>query len=182
MTDTSKLESAVAYLAGKLSPGKVKLFKLLYLADFECQAATGQSITGETYENFEMGPVPITLWKNFRDIIGRCAAIRVIDTGVEPEQRIVSKPGYVPRLSMEERSFLDGVVERFGSMSGNQLRDYSHNTIPFRASARGETIEYRLAAYLEYRKPVRGTVDQLLRDEELVARLREALHGPEHAD
>ena len=37
--------------------GMVKLNKLLYRADFEAYRTLGQSITGETYERQEFGPV-----------------------------------------------------------------------------------------------------------------------------
>lgn len=41
--------------------GKVKLFKLMYLADFECFRQTGSSITGMEYVAWKYGPVPTYL-------------------------------------------------------------------------------------------------------------------------
>jgi uncharacterized phage-associated protein len=175
MSDTTKLQSAVAYLAQKLTPGKVKLFKLLYLADFQAKATLGHSITGDSYENFEMGPVPVTLWKNFTRITNHCVIVEYVETGVIPEQQIRPLKGFFIDLTEDERGILDGVIERFGRMSGNVLRDYTHTTIPFRATQRGDTIPYGLAAYLEYQRPTRADLDQLLSDDDLMTTLRGAL-------
>jgi uncharacterized phage-associated protein len=179
MSDTTKLQSAVAYLAEKLQPGKVKLFKLLYLADFQAQTRLGHSITGDTYENFDMGPVPVTLWHNFGHITQNCVRIRNVETGVIPEQQMVPLPRelFTVDLTRDELAILDDVVARFGSMSGNQLREYTHRTIPYRATRRGDTIPYGLAAYLGYRKPSREDLDELLKDDPLLDELRAALNG-----
>ena len=175
MTDTNKLQSAVAYLARKLTPGKVKLFKLLFLADFTAYARLGHSISTDTYENFEMGPVPVTLWKQFQDITRECVDIVEVETGLIPEQQMRPRAGFQVALSADERIVLDEIVERFGALSGNQLRDYAHMTIPYRATQRGETIPYGLAAYLEYKKPTRADLDRLLQDSDLMNELRVAL-------
>ncbi len=45
--------------------GKTKLFKLLYLLDFEHFKATGRSVTGLTYNAWPMGPVPVSLYNEF---------------------------------------------------------------------------------------------------------------------
>lgn len=41
---------------------KTKLFKLLYLADFECFKQSGRSITGLKYYAWPKGPVPVQLF------------------------------------------------------------------------------------------------------------------------
>jgi uncharacterized phage-associated protein len=174
-----KLQSAVAYLARKLSPGKVKLFKLLYLADFHAHTTLGHSITGEMYENFDMGPVPVTLWKNFTRITNNCVIVREVETGVIPEQKITPMREFFIDLTADERAILDDVVERFGSLSGNALRDYTHQTIPYKATKRGDTIPYGLAAYLSYQKPSRADLDDIVNDASLMEQLREALLNSE---
>ena len=87
-----KLKAAIAYITSKRAVGKVKLFKLLYLADFTAYLELGTSITGDVYENFEMGPVPVTLWNNFMRITQECADITLVDSGMsKPEQLITAK-------------------------------------------------------------------------------------------
>jgi uncharacterized phage-associated protein len=147
-----KIKSAVAYIAGKVQPGKVKLFKLLYLADFAAHARFGESITGDMYENFEMGPVPRTLWKNFTRIASECVQITQVDTGVIPEQQMSPKSGFNPSLTENEKLVIDAVLAKWGHASGNELRDYAHTTIPYRATGRGDAIPYGLSAYIDYEK------------------------------
>ncbi len=175
MTDPKKLQSAVAYLAGKLQPGKVKLFKLLYLADFTARAELGHSISTDTYENFEMGPVPVTLWRKFNEITGGCVDVEMVETGMMPEQQMRARPGFVPTLAPEERAILDRIIAQFGSWSGTRLKHHTHETIPYKATKRGDTIPYGLAGYLDYHKPTPGEVVSLLSDETLVRDLRSAL-------
>lgn len=176
MTDTKKLQSAVAYLAGQLTLGKVKLFKLLYLADFTALAELGHSISTDTYENFEMGPVPITLWRRFDEIVNDCVEMELSETGVIPEQRMKLRDGFHPKLTNDERAILDRIVTRFGRWSGNRLRDYTHKTLPYRATQRGDTIPYGLAAYLKYTKPTRADLDRLLQDATLMKNLQHAIN------
>lgn len=175
LTDTNKLQSAVAYLAGKLQPGKVRLFKLMFLADFTARAELGHSISSDTYENFEMGPVPVTLWHQFDDILRDCVNLDLVETGGIPEQRLSAKPGFRPVLSDDDRAILDRIIARFGSWSGTRLKEYTHKTIPFVASERGETISYDLASYLNYQKPTVADLDRLLEDRDLLLALERAV-------
>lgn len=45
--------------------GKIKLFKLLYLLDFEHFRQTGRSVTGLEYRAWKLGPVPIVLMQEW---------------------------------------------------------------------------------------------------------------------
>jgi len=47
--------------------GKVKLFKLLFLLDFEHFRLTGKSVTGAEYSAWKMGPVPTVLYDQWDD-------------------------------------------------------------------------------------------------------------------
>lgn len=67
-----KLVQAIVFFAShtKLC-GKTKLFKLLYLLDFEHFRATGRSVTGLEYYAWEMGPVPVTLYEEWDQGLGK---------------------------------------------------------------------------------------------------------------
>lgn len=60
--------NAVVYFATNTNYcGKIKLFKLLYLLDFQHFRETGRSVTGFDYWAWELGPVPVVLmdeWEN----------------------------------------------------------------------------------------------------------------------
>ena len=48
--------------------GKIKLFKLLYLMDFEHFGKTGKSITGYEYQAWKFGPVPADLMEEWEEL------------------------------------------------------------------------------------------------------------------
>ncbi|MBS0427143.1 MAG: SocA family protein [Proteobacteria bacterium] len=52
------LNAAVFFSSNTKYCGKIKLFKLLYLLDFEHFKATGRSVTGADYSAWKFGPVP----------------------------------------------------------------------------------------------------------------------------
>lgn len=64
-----KLINAVIYFAQNTAHcGKIKLFKLLYLLDFQHFQETGKSVTGFDYQAWKFGPVPVKLmeeWESF---------------------------------------------------------------------------------------------------------------------
>jgi uncharacterized phage-associated protein len=173
----TKLKAAIAYITSKRAVGKVKLFKLLYLADFTAYVELGAPITGDTYKNFEMGPVPVTLWHNFERIIPQCANIELVDAGMpQPEQQIRAKPDAdVSDLSPEERAVLDKIDERYGPLSGAELKRLTHAEAPYRATSRGDLIPYFMAAYRNARKPTTDEIAQILADKPLMLELRKKL-------
>ncbi len=60
--EREKLINAIIYFARHTQYlGKIKLFKLLYLLDFEHFRQTGQNVTGLTYSAQQYGPMPVAL-------------------------------------------------------------------------------------------------------------------------
>lgn len=82
-TYRERLINAVVYFAQNTQYcGKIKLFKLLYLLDFEHFRQTGKSVTGFDYQAWKFGPVPIDLMEEWEDFGPDLAqAVRVV-----PEQ------------------------------------------------------------------------------------------------
>lgn len=127
----AKLKAATALLLHRTQSSKLKLLKLLYLADFTAHWELGQSITGDVYEHWRHGPVPKHLWTNFDAVTNN-------STGDEPD---------VSSLSAAELTILDRVVRDHGGMTGQQLRRLTHDSVPYRATALGGEIPYFLAPY-----------------------------------
>jgi len=55
--------------------GKIKLFKLLYLLDFEHFRQTGKSVTGYDYQAWKFGPVPVDLMEEWEQLETDLAAV-----------------------------------------------------------------------------------------------------------
>lgn len=66
--EREKLINAILYFAQSTKHvGKIKLFKLLYLLDFEHFRQTGRSVTGLTYTAWKFGPVPVQLMQEWEE-------------------------------------------------------------------------------------------------------------------
>ena len=61
-----KLINAILFFAKNTQYlGKIKLFKLLYLLDFEHFRMTGRSVTGLSYHAWKFGPAPVALYQEW---------------------------------------------------------------------------------------------------------------------
>ena len=68
-SERQRLLQAVVYFASHTQHcGKIKLFKLLYLLDFEHFRQTGKSATGLDYQAWKFGPVPIELMEEWEEL------------------------------------------------------------------------------------------------------------------
>lgn len=68
-SERQRLLQAVVFFASQTQHcGKIKLFKLLYLLDFEHFRQTGKSATGLEYQAWKFGPVPIELMEEWEEL------------------------------------------------------------------------------------------------------------------
>lgn len=68
-TARRKLINTIIFFASNTNYcGKIKLFKLLYLLDFEHFSQTGKNVTGFEYEAWKFGPVPSDLMEEWEDL------------------------------------------------------------------------------------------------------------------
>lgn len=129
--EREKLINAIVYFAQRVkSLGKIKLFKLLYLLDFEHFRQTGRSVTGLSYHAWKLGPVPIQLMQEWED--------------PEPDfdQAITIKPELVidheretviPRVEFDDSHFskrelrlMEGLAERYRDTYSQKMIDVTH--------------------------------------------------------
>lgn len=79
----NRLINAIVFFAQNTKfCGKIKLFKMLYLLDFEHFRQTGKSVTGGDYQAWKFGPVPIDLMEEWEELSDDLAG--VVD--IVPEQ------------------------------------------------------------------------------------------------
>jgi uncharacterized phage-associated protein len=134
--DARKAVHAMAYLVSRLEgrkTDKVKLMKLLYLADRDHFLQEGRPITGDDQYAMPFGPVP-TLSLDLLD--GQFA--QDDDGGVftylqtrnyEVSLKELPEPS---GLSPSEIRALDAVIQQFGSMDTWRLKDYTHQLPEYR--------------------------------------------------
>ncbi|MER1940078.1 MULTISPECIES: Panacea domain-containing protein [unclassified Castellaniella] len=76
MIHRRRLLNAIVFFAQNTQYcGKIKLFKLLYLLDFEHFRQTGKSVTGYAYQAWKFGPVPVDLMEEWEQLEADLSAV-----------------------------------------------------------------------------------------------------------
>lgn len=129
--EREKLVNAIVYFARNTRHlGKIKLFKLLYLLDFEHFRQTGRSVTGLNYSAWELGPVPITLmqeWEEPKPDLGAAIAIapeRIIDYVRETVVPQAEFDG--SHFSKRELRIMADLADRYRDEHSHKLIDVTH--------------------------------------------------------
>lgn len=133
MIETSTIIEAIYYILKKINKAdKIKLVKLVYLADKYHLIRYGRTITNDDYYAMEHGPVGTTV----KDVLSFDSFSLVKD--VKYASRLLEKydeKHFIPNLSARvafdmlsetDKEALDFVIEKFGHMTSWKLRDYTH--------------------------------------------------------
>lgn len=131
------LESIVFFLENTQRCGAVKLFKLLYFLDMLHFRETGRSVTGLQYRALPYGPVPTSLYDEFRNPqVDFSATISI--TAPPSNNALESEPTFTkisPRskwrdryLSVREKRIASELAEIFKEASASDMSNVSHAT------------------------------------------------------
>jgi len=127
-----KLVQAIVYFASHAQHcGKTKLFKLLFLLDFEHFRETGWSVTGLDYFAWKLGPVPVALdeeWdEGFKEDLSAAITIQS-----EP-QYSYTRLTAVACVSFDDNFFskrelrlLAAIAERYRDCRSGEMVDVTH--------------------------------------------------------
>jgi uncharacterized phage-associated protein len=132
-TERNRLVQAVVFFASNTQHcGKIKLFKLLYLFDFEHFRQTGKSATGLDYQAWKFGPVPVELmeeWEELGDDLARVVSIefeKVID---HTRQSVKVKPGVVfddEDFTARQLRIMQELVDQYSGNYSEKMIDVTH--------------------------------------------------------
>ena len=128
-----KLINAIVFFASNTQfCGKIKLFKLLYLMDFEHFSQTGKSVTGFEYQAWKFGPVPTDLMEEWEDLSPDMAqAVHIefekeidyyrqavkVNTGITFDDEL-----FTPR----ELRIMSALAEKYHKTKSEKLIDVTH--------------------------------------------------------
>jgi len=129
----SRIRNAIVFFAQNTKAcGKIKLFKLLYLLDFEHFRQTGKSVTGFDYEAWKFGPVPVSLMQEWEDLEEDLAATieivpeRVIDY---TRETVKVKPNVEfcdDDFTLRQTSIMQGLAEKYRETLSPKMIDVTH--------------------------------------------------------
>lgn len=113
-SERERLRQAVVYFATHTRYcGKIKLFKLLFLLDFEHFRQTGKSVTGLDYQAWKFGPVPVEVMEEWEELGGNLVAL----PGVQ-----VDEEAFTPR----QLRILAELAQRYRDTQSAKLIDVTH--------------------------------------------------------
>jgi uncharacterized phage-associated protein len=132
MIEAATIVESLHYILSKVKKaGKIKLIKLIYLADKYHLLHYGRTVTNDDYYAMDFGPVGTTVkdvlsldkemlakdYKYITKLIGNRKGDFIAVTSAHPNY---------DHLSETDREALDFVIEKFGNMTGKQLTNYTH--------------------------------------------------------
>jgi uncharacterized phage-associated protein len=130
--ERDKLINAIVYFAENTKHiGKTKLFKLLYLLDFEHYRQTGRSVTGLEYYAWKLGPVPVALDEEIEEPGADLDAA----VTMEPEQVINHTRVCIKAVqsfdsshfSKREMRLLQTITEKYKNNFAKDMVDITHS-------------------------------------------------------
>lgn len=130
--------------------GMKKLAKLLYFADFNHYKETFESITKESYERFDHGPMPASLYEAVEQLeeeglirAKKNQLTRDIDKW-DFEVAEDFEPEFLPD---DHRERILDILDKFDRFSANELEDLSHRDTPWQVTDDRNEIDYTLVFY-----------------------------------
>lgn len=173
--DVEKLVQAIAYLSSRGVTGldKLKIVKLLFLADKKHLLEIGRPILGDWYSCMPYGPVPSQAYNIIRDVIDADPEMRPaaeerfmeffsVDTARKHAALVAKKAPDLDVFSDSEIRALDEVIEKYGRYTGGELIDLTHDDpiwiIPDKTQRKpGSSVEIPYELFFE----VNGAEDML---------------------
>ena len=178
-----KLINAILYFAERTRGlGKIKLFKLLYLLDFEHFRQTGRSVTGMEYRAWKMGPVPaalVQIWDDLDPDLAEAIEIRPEKVYDYVRENVVPKRQFDDaHFSPRELRILADLAARYAEDLSEKMIDITHDENGAWASVwqdgagSDQVIDYRLA--LAESDPNREAILQAAAEYEAIERVNAA--------
>jgi uncharacterized phage-associated protein len=129
----NKLRELILYICKQYAEtkyfGSIKLYKVLYNADFRFFALHGRPLTGTTYVAQEHGPVPF----NAFPLMNEMRASGILTTNEEQVSRSCTQHRHIalrdPDLTIfseEEIQFVQSIIEEYRDSTGSELENASH--------------------------------------------------------
>ena len=142
-------------VGAKVNVGETVIYKLLYFIDFDFYEKYEEQFIGATYIKNNFGPTPI----EFKEVIkmmqkdGEIELVKSKFFNYPQRKYLPRKKAILKSLSALEKEHIDEVLNRSVSgtklvdMTANQISEYSHGDLPWKAHKMGEKISYESVFY-----------------------------------
>lgn len=137
-----KLRDVIYYLIDKLGfiESRTKLVKLIYLADVEAKNELGRTITGLTYVYHFYGPYAPEIIETALEMDGE-GIKEVYNPYFDRYEYIKEGQDIEIGLTKEEIKVLDKIIEEYGRLRTNDIKEKAYQTEPMKRAEPGKIIE-----------------------------------------
>jgi transcriptional regulator with XRE-family HTH domain len=136
-------------VGSKPNIGETVVYKLLYFIDFNFYEKYEEQLMGAQYIKNRYGPTPVEFAKIVDQMVKNNELEKVKSKYFEhPQTKYLPlrKPD-LSKMSAEELSVIEDVLNRLSDMNAKQISDYSHDDIPWKTAKEGKMIEYEAVFY-----------------------------------
>ena len=150
-------------VGGRPNVGEAVIYKLLYFIDFDFYEKFEEQLIGATYIKNHYGPTPVEFKVIVDDMIKNKEIVKVDNKYFDYPQKkylAVRRPN-LDVLSGREIEHIDDVLARLADKNANEMKNYSHEDIPWKAAEDGKPLSYESVFYRDERYSVRNYDDEL---------------------
>jgi uncharacterized phage-associated protein len=142
--DEKKATQVAAYFLTKFNNriSKLKLMKLMYIADRESFRICGEPITYDDYCSMPHGPVLSKTYDIMKGDSNQTYWDDFIHQKNEKEIVLQKNPG-IGKLNLEETDILESVYLQYGNYSASELRNLTHNFPEYVETKSSKPIQYQ---------------------------------------
>ncbi len=125
---------------------KIKLAKLLYLADFGWYYSHLESMSGMDYRKIPYGPVPDVYFRVVEELYeeGKLDIEKTQEGTMLISETLSGERESINLLSQSEKKFLRDISKKWKNKRTQEIVDFSHNQLPYKICSDSEIIPYEL--------------------------------------
>ncbi|MDO8649632.1 MAG: helix-turn-helix domain-containing protein [Candidatus Peregrinibacteria bacterium] len=145
-------------IGAKPNVGETVIYKILYFIDFDFYEKFEEQMMGLRYIKNHHGPSPV----GFPQMVARMEKdkdlVRVKSKYFQYEQKkyMPLREPDLSKIDSRELQHIDAVLAHLSDMNAAQIREYSHEDIPWKVHKMGEALDYEYVFYREAPYSVRS--------------------------
>lgn len=162
-----KFKQVVLYVLNKVGEkpnvGKTVLHKLLYFIDFDYYEKFEESLMGGTYIKNYHGPTSVELDPLIKEMReqGEIEAVTSQHFRYSQKKHLAQTRPALDILSEREINHIDEVLARLADKNAAELKQHSHEDMPWKSAKHKEPLSYERVFYRDERHSVREYDDEL---------------------
>jgi len=145
-------------IGAKPNVGETVIYKILYFIDFDFYEKFEEQLMGLKYMKNHHGPSPIGFTQMVAKMEKDKDLMRVKSKYFQYEQKkyMPLREPDLSKIDAKELRHIDAELARLSNMNATQIREFSHDDIPWKVHKMGESLDYEYVFYREQPYSVRS--------------------------